>query len=201
MEEWWLFGLIIGFFVLHLMWKAYTDQSHVLGRQAANMNWIAVGRVEDADGYKNVKLARNGMEAVISFQNKNVELVYPPHSAPFKDFIELERWITKLEEDDINEEELDDEELNYYEEINRITASYGFYEPLLELQGTDPEFCIASMDLHKTGYETGKSPRSVAALTVEAVHEYKKNRELSIIFLQTLAENFYEEDGDDLDDG
>ncbi len=56
---WWIFGIIIGFCVLRFMWQAYTHPSHVLGRQAVNMNWVAVGRVPDSEGYKNVKWARN----------------------------------------------------------------------------------------------------------------------------------------------
>jgi len=41
---WWIFGSILAFFVIRSMWRAYTDPSHVLGRQAANMNWVAIGR-------------------------------------------------------------------------------------------------------------------------------------------------------------
>ena len=189
---WWIFGIILAFFVIRFMWRSYTHPSHVLGRQAANMNWVAVSRVSDGDGYKNVKLARNGMEAVISFQNGDVELVKPRCEAPFQDFIELERWLASKEQ-----ESVDDEEVEYYGAVNDFINSHGFYEPLLELQGTDEEYCIASMNMHKAGYLSGKSEKVVGALTMDSVKKYKQNRQLSIIFLQNLEAQFLDEKEDD----
>jgi hypothetical protein len=193
--EWWIVGLIFGFFVIRSMWRAYTDPSHVLGRQAANMNWVAIGRVTDSDGYKNVKLARNRLEAIISFQNGNVELVKPPCSTSFKDFIEIERWLASKEENNTH-----DEEIEYYEAVNDFITSHGFYEPVLELQGTDKEYCIASMKMHKAGYLSGQSEKVVGALTIDSVQQYKQSRQLAIIFLQKLEEDFLEEEENDRSD-
>ena len=193
--EWWIFGIILGFFVIRFMWRAYVHPSHVLGRQAANMNWVAVGRIADNDGYKNVKLARDGMEAVISFQNGNVELVKPSREVPFKDFIELERWIANNEN-----ESVEDEEVQYYEAVNDFINSHGFYEPLLELQGTDTEYCIASMKMHKAGYLSGQSEKVIGALTLDSIKKYEQNRELSILFLQNLEEHFLNEEEEGADD-
>lgn len=181
--------------MIRSMWRAYTHPSHVLGRQAANMNWVAVGRVADNDGYKNVKLARDGMEAVISFQNGNVELVKPWREVPFKDFIELERWIANNENTSV-----DDEEIQYYEAVNDFINSHGFYEPLLELQGTDKEYCIASMKMHKAGYLTGQSEKVVGALTLDSIKKYEQNRQLSILFLQNLEDQFLNEEEEETDD-
>lgn len=194
---WWILGIILAFFVIRSMWRAYTDPSHVLGRQAANMNWVAIGRVSDSDGYKNVKLARNGMEAVISFQNGNVELVKPWREAPFKDFIELERWLANKEQE---KESVNEEEVEYYEAVNDFINSHGFYEPLLELQGTDREYCIASMNMHKAGYLSGQSEKVVGALTLDSIKKYEQNRQLSILFLQNLEEQFLNEEEEDIDD-
>jgi len=178
------------------MWQAYTHPSHVLGRQAANMNWIAVGRVSDGDRYKNLKLARNGMEVIISFRNGNIELMKPWHETPFKDFIELDRWLVTNEQ-----ESVDDEEGEYYKAVNDFITSHGFYEPLLELQGTDEEYCIASMKMHKAGYLSGQSEKVVGALTMDSVKKYKQNRQLSILFLQKLEERFLNENEEDDIDG
>jgi hypothetical protein len=89
----WFIGLVLAFFVMRLLWRAYTHPAHVLGRQAANMNWLAVGRVTDIDGKKDLKVGRDGMEAIISFKNGNVVLLKPLYKEPFNDFIELERWL------------------------------------------------------------------------------------------------------------
>ena len=81
--------------ILRRMWKAYVHPAHTLGRQAANMNWVAAGSLKDDDGYKNMVVQRDGLEAAISFKNENVELLKPKHHAAFKDFIELERWLAQ----------------------------------------------------------------------------------------------------------
>ena len=90
---WWILGVVLSFIVLRFLWNGYNHPSHVLGRQAANMNWVAVGRVKDLDGNKNLKVSRNGMEAIISFRNGNVILAKPWQLKPFKDFMEIERWL------------------------------------------------------------------------------------------------------------
>jgi len=193
--HWWIIGIIIFFFVVRSMWRAYIDPSHVLGRQAANMNWVAIGRVTDNDGYKNMKLSRNGMEAVISFQNANVELVKPSRAEPFQDFIELERWLVNEEQNPVQ-----DEELEYYEVVNNFINSHGFYEPFLELQGTDKEYCIASMQMHKAGYLSGQSEKVVGALSLDSIKQYEQNRQLAILFLQNLEQSFLNEEEEDSDD-
>lgn len=165
--------------MLRAMWRAYTHPSHVLARQAANMNWVAIGRIKDSDGFRNIVLARDGAKAVISFQNKNVELLEPKIEEPFKDFLELERWFFKQEQ-----ESSDSHELKYYEAVNSFISSQGFYQPFLELQGTDKEYCIASLKMHKAGYLAGQSAKVVGALTLDSIKQYEDNRELSILFLQ-----------------
>ena len=96
--EWLLIGLPFGYFLVRFLWKAYTHPSHVLGRQAANMNWIATGRVDDGKGYKNVQLSRGDLKAEISFTQGNVRLIKPVHHEPFADFIQLEHWLVESKE-------------------------------------------------------------------------------------------------------
>jgi hypothetical protein len=102
-------GLVLAYFVIRFLWRGYAHPSHVLGRQAANMNWVAVGRVPDGD-FKNLKLSRGEEIAIISFRNKNVELLRLSGKKVFKDFIELERWLvnnpTNMDDDDNDEDDL-----------------------------------------------------------------------------------------------
>jgi hypothetical protein len=182
---WWSLGAIIAFLVLRFLWRAYTRPSHVLGRQAANMNWVATGRVKDIDGYKNLKVSRGGMEVIISSKNGNAILAKPWHPTPFKDFVEIERWLATSERPSA-----EGKEITYYEAINNYITSMGFYEPLLELQGTDEEYCNASMKMHKAGYLAGQSEKVVGALTMDSVKQYQQNRELAILFLQNVEKRF-----------
>lgn len=162
---WWSIGLILVFFILRLGWRAYTHPSHVLGRQAANMNWVAVGRVSDSDGYKNVKLARNKMEAIISFQNGNVVLVRPRRETPFRDFIELERWLASNDE---QPESKNDVVHICLEELSRIREEAGglFFDEI--------ETSVAELiaDKEKTSIsinEDDLSPRTLVFLLITNV--------------------------------
>lgn len=190
---WWILGAFLVFFVLRFLWKNYNHPSHVLGRQAANMNWVASGRKKDIDGYKNLKVSRDGMEAVISFRNVNVILVRPWHPTPFKDFIELERWLATN-----HNPPADEKEISYYKAIAAYITSMGFDEPLLELQGTDKEYCIASMRMHKAGYLAGQSEKVVGALTVDSVKLYQQDRVLAILFLEGLEKQLLSKQNEEL---
>ena len=64
-----------------------------LGRQAARMHWIAVGRVDGGNGTKDVCYGRDGIEAAVSYQDGNVRLIHPMSDKVFPDFVELERWL------------------------------------------------------------------------------------------------------------
>ena len=90
---WWVIGAITAFLVFRFAWRCYIHPAHVLDRQAANMNWFAIGRVEDDKGFKDICYGRDGMEVKVSYASGRVFLVKPVHVEPFKDFIELERWL------------------------------------------------------------------------------------------------------------
>ena len=87
-------GVVLAIIIIRFFWRAYLHPASVLGRQAANMNWIAVGRVADGE-YRNVKLNRDGEVAIISYRNRNVELLRPNGNKVFQDFLELEHWLVK----------------------------------------------------------------------------------------------------------
>jgi len=196
--NWWLIlGIIAGCYLVKFLWRAYNHPSHTLGRQAANMNWVAVGRVEDANGYKNIKVSRDGMEAIISFKKGNVILAKPSHPHPFNDFIEVERWLaTSTNSTNASDKKPDEKELKYYEDINLFITNAGHYEYVLEIQGADKEFCIASLKMHNSGYLTGQPANVVSALTITAAKKHNEDRLNSIVFLEIIAKNFYDDESD-----
>ncbi|MDD5007537.1 MAG: hypothetical protein PHU49_01245 [Syntrophorhabdaceae bacterium] len=91
----WILGAVAIFLVLRFLWRAYTHPAHTLGRQAANMNWNVIGRMNSEEGFKDVCLGRDGIEVRISHARGQVFLLKPVHSTPFKDFVELERWLAR----------------------------------------------------------------------------------------------------------
>ena len=103
------FLIAVSILIIRSFWKAYKEPAAILGRQAANMNWVAVGQVKDADGFSNVRYVRDGMEAVVSFQEGNVSLVRPVNDT-FNDFEELEQSLANLNEvyEDLYEEAKND---------------------------------------------------------------------------------------------
>ena len=103
------FLIAVSILIIRSFWKAYKEPAAILGRQAANMNWVAVGQVKDSDGYNNVRFVRDGMEAVVSFQEGNVSLVRPVNDT-FNDFEELEQSLANLNEvyEDLYEEAKND---------------------------------------------------------------------------------------------
>jgi len=105
------FLIAVSILIIRSFWKVYKEPAAILGRQAANMNWVAVGQVKDADGYNNVRFVRDGMEAVVSFQEGNVSLVRPVNDT-FNDFEELEQSLVNLNKvyKDLYEEAKNDKE-------------------------------------------------------------------------------------------
>ena len=95
---WWIIGAIATFLVFRFLWRGYTHPASVLARQAANMNWVSIGRVEGDEGFKDVCYGRDEMEVKISYATGRVFLLKPAHVEPFKDFIELDRWLAKRED-------------------------------------------------------------------------------------------------------
>jgi hypothetical protein len=74
------------------MENIYTPSPYI-GPTSGQHELGGIGKVPDEAGYKNLCVTRDGMEAVISFMNCNVLLTKPHRAAPFRDFIEIERWL------------------------------------------------------------------------------------------------------------
>jgi hypothetical protein len=90
---WWIVAAILLIIVVRFLWRAYTQPAHVLGRQAANMNWVVSGNTTDERGYRNMRVKRDGLEAMITYEPATVVLLTSPRQETFRDFIELERWL------------------------------------------------------------------------------------------------------------
>ena len=65
-----------------------------MSRQAELMNWLDIGRVSNADGGKDILLARNERGARIDWRTGEVWLMNPKVEQPFADFLAVERWLT-----------------------------------------------------------------------------------------------------------
>lgn len=93
---WWVvFGVVLLLFVWRWVLPVHNHPSTVLGRQASSMGWIAAGTSKDAKGYRNLRVSKGGVQAVISFEDGHVLLVHPPVAQPFKDFVELEEYLQR----------------------------------------------------------------------------------------------------------
>jgi hypothetical protein len=164
-----------------LLWRAYVHPAHVLGRQAANMNWIASRTIKDSDGMRNTCVARDGMEAMISYKPAMVVLLKPRHPTPFPDFIAVERWLATSDHN---------RRTDFYRAVEDWVRSKGWYERLLELQGTDSEFCSASFDLYTAAFDTDQDVPLAGALLMEGVNRYPQSRDLAIAFIGAVERNW-----------
>ena len=123
----WLIGIatVVLVYSLRFCWKAYVHPAKTLGRQGANMEWIADGRESDGS-YKNMRYRRGDLIAVIPFKNPSVLLRYNGTEKRFRDFVELEQWIGK---------EIGREELELEKRVTQRAAEFADYE--FECAGDD----------------------------------------------------------------
>ena len=83
------------------------------------------------------------------------------------------------------------EERKYYEAIEDFIKSDGWYDRLLDLQGRDREYCIASMNVYKAGYRSGESAKVVGAVTMDSVNNYEqRGREYAVAFLEAIERRY-----------
>ncbi|PLY43312.1 hypothetical protein CSZ94_08070 [Janthinobacterium sp. ROICE36] len=79
------------------LWLAFFHRVNAMSRQAELMNWLDIGRVSNADGGKDILLARNERGARIDWRTGEVWLMNPKVAEPFADFLAVERWLTLRE--------------------------------------------------------------------------------------------------------
>jgi len=136
----WVLAVAALFLVARFLWRAYKHPAHTLVRQAAHMNSVAAGTVRDANGYRNTKVSRGPYEAVVSYQTGSVQLTTPASPQSFVDFVVVERWLATR-----GSTSTADGQVEYFERIEEYITAMGWYDRLLALQGTDPQFCEASL--------------------------------------------------------
>ena len=90
----WMVGGALVLLVARFLWLAYFHRVQAMSRQAEVMNWLDIGRVSNADGGKDILLARNERGARIDWRTGEVWLMNPKVEEPFADFLAVERWLT-----------------------------------------------------------------------------------------------------------
>jgi hypothetical protein len=90
--------------------------------------------------------------------------------------------------DEIQDDEEFTPEMQYYEAVENHIEAINQKERVSAIQATDQDFFKASFKLYKVGYEQGTDFKFVACATVDAAHEYDKNREHALLFLEKFRE-------------
>ncbi|TDY36558.1 hypothetical protein C8C89_4452 [Janthinobacterium sp. 75] len=90
----WMVGGALILLVARFLWLAFFHRVNAMSRQAELMNWLDIGRVSNADGGKDILLARNERGARIDWRTGEVWLMNPKVEEPFADFLAVERWLT-----------------------------------------------------------------------------------------------------------
>ncbi len=170
------------------------DPIKLLLRQAAKLNWRKTAEIkEDGQGaawaQRSIHFARGKEEAVLWLKNADITLIRDYAPPPnFEDFVELEQWIKE------NPRETDADhatgEKLYLRRLERFVTRQGYFSRLLEASATDKPFFMALYAFHKTGYAIGETPEVVAALTLDALIRYGKNRDEGLRFLARLENDF-----------
>ena len=78
----------------------------------------------------------------------------------------------------------------YDKKLNKCIKNMGKYDDILLLQGSDYEYCIASMKVQEIGFYAKISPKVIAMLIIDSSKKYESNRGLSILFLESLYKKF-----------
>lgn len=198
---WWvLIGVIVAFFILRQMWRAYTHPYHTLIRQAANMDWVAAGTHKTTSGYSNMRLRRNDLLAEVSFEDINVRLLQPEVARTFRDFLEVERWLgarTSLASRKTSEEEVPGQpeaarNVGYFAKVDNLLSAKGLKEEFKTLQGWDGDYGEATARVCAMGEKCSEPPAVIAAFMVESLGYYHKNRDISLSYLARLESGLRE---------
>jgi hypothetical protein len=210
--EGWQIGLaaVVMFFVLRAGWKAYTHPAHTLGRQAANMNWVSDGR-EDDGKFKNVRYLRGDLIAVVPFKKPSVILRQNGTEHEFKDFIEVERWLAKVNAsndiDKVASEPLNENshenaaEDEYIEKIEGHRRLVKHYENVMSRCEMSPPFCDELYRLYSAGFKTDTNYKFIALTAAQAASDWSTDPKYAQEFMRAFGNNlFNKKDGPKSDD-
>ncbi|MEX8518506.1 MAG: hypothetical protein AB3X44_08325 [Leptothrix sp. (in: b-proteobacteria)] len=146
----WVIGSIIAFFVLRFLWRSYVHPANVMTRQAANMNWVAIGKADNPKGGKDVLLGRGGLVSQIDWRIGEVRLVKPLETEPFADYIALERWLTLRDKEARDTAEAYIREKNAFGKIAK--AQENAFSEEKSREGSEPknaDMVVASDELYE----------------------------------------------------
>ena len=185
----WMVGGALVFLVARFLWLAFFHRVNAMSRQAELMNWLDIGRVSNADGGKDILLARNERGARIDWRTGEVWLMNPKVEEPFADFLAVERWLT-LREMPMADKPLPaapapaepepapepgpvrDTLPAFQQKVDACLAKAQGGQELLETKqafeaGSEP-YLEASTELSKTALELDVSPAMVATFHISA---------------------------------
>jgi hypothetical protein len=162
---WWIAAAILFALVALKIWRGYKHPVHQLGMQAAKLGWRVAGSIKDQSGFRNTCLVRCNYESIILFRKQLIRLTKPEAKYPFKHYEELEEWLLE-HESDVQE---NDPEILYYRAIDSYVRTIGYYEPLLEIQGTDEDYCEAVLKTLKETYLANVPEKFAGALTLDSL--------------------------------
>jgi hypothetical protein len=158
-------------------------------KQAAKLKWKQSGAVskdgEAAPFTKRcIRFVRGTEEAVLWYKEANVTLVRLNVPFEFDDFVELEEFL------ETHPRETDDatDEVKYLREMELFFIRHGYRDDMMHLQATDYDFFVALMKLWKAGYAAGVESLVVAPFVLHAVQFYAKDRERTLRWLTSTAE-------------
>lgn len=163
-----------------------TDPFESKIRQATKLKWKKTAEItKDGEGAswarRSVRFVRGKEEAVLWHKDATVILVRDHAPPTFDDFIELERWIESNPRDP--DADTVTGEILYLRKIERFVTRAGYFEPLLEARATDKGFFALESLLHKVGYAASEDAEVLAALTLDALIRYQKDRNTGLRWL------------------
>lgn len=185
----WMVGGVLVLLVARFLWLAFFHRVNAMSRQAELMNWLDIGRVSNADGGKDILLARDERGARIDWRTGEVWLMNPKVEEPFADFLAVERWLTlrdmpkadrpapaapaEPEPESAHEPgPVRDTLPAFQQKVDACLAKAEGGQELLETKqafeaGSEP-YLEASTELSKTALELEVSPAMVATLHISA---------------------------------
>lgn len=185
----WMVGGVLVLLVARFLWLAFFHRVNAMSRQAELMNWLDIGRVSNADGGKDILLARNERGARIDWRTGEVWLMNPKVEQPFADFLAVERWLTLREMPTVDKPApaaaaepapdpapepgpVRDTLPAFQQKVDDCLAKAQGGQELLETKqafeaGSEP-YLEASTELSKTALELDVSPAMVATFHISA---------------------------------
>ena len=185
----WMVGGVLVLLVARFLWLAFFHRVNAMSRQAELMNWLDIGRVSNADGGKDILLARNERGARIDWRTGEVWLMNPKVEEPFADFLAVERWLTLREMPTVDKPApaapapaepapapepgpVRDTLPAFQQKVDACLAKAQGGQELLEtkqaFEAGSESYLEASTELSKTALEFEVSPAMVATLHISA---------------------------------